>query len=195
MSRFVFFAVVISASAVVTSLVFSIVQPSMSVWPSPQRNQAAWRVRRVVNRVAGVLVACAGLGVLGLALLDRGSLDLPTGLLQLVGTLLLGFGAVFGLWGYVRLGPDASQGALGPLETSGPYRYSRNPQYVGAIGVLLGFGPLCCSKLALVAGAVLSIWFLVAPFAEEPWLSEHLGPGYDAYLLCAPRFLGIPRRG
>ncbi len=104
-------------------------------------------------------------------------------------------GAVFGLWGYVQLGPAASQGALAPLEASGPYRFSRNPQYVGAIGVLLGFGLLCSSKLGLLAGAACSIWFLTAPFAEEPWLREQLGSRYNDYVLSVPRFLAFPRRG
>jgi protein-S-isoprenylcysteine O-methyltransferase Ste14 len=128
MSRLVFIAVVSSTSALVALLVFSIVRPSMRVWPPPQRNQPAWRVRRVANRITGVLVAPAGAGVLG-------------------------------------------------------------------IGVLLGFGVLCSSKLGLLAGAVCSIWFLTAPFAEEPWLREHLGARYDDYSLSTPRFLGIPKRG
>ena len=187
-------AVLAIATAVVAALLFSIVRPSLSVWPSPRRDRPAWRARHVVHRVTGALVVLAGLGVLGLALFDRGSLGLPIGPAQLVGALLLAFGAVFGLWGYVRLGPAASQGASVPLVSSGPYRYSRNPQYVGAIAVLLGFGLLCSSKLGLVAGATLSLWFLIAPFAEEPRLSEQLGPSYDDYLRSTPRFLGIPER-
>ena len=108
---------------------------------------------------------------------------------------ILGFGAAFGLWGYVRLGASASQGGGASLEVSGPYRYSRNPQYVGAIGVLLGFALLCASELGLLAGAAVSIWFVTAPFAEEPWLRRHLGARYGEYLEAAPRFLGFPRRG
>ena len=74
-------------------------------------------------------------------------------------------------------------------------RYSRNPQYSGAIGVLLGFGLLCGSKLALLAGAACSTWFVTAPFAEERWLRQQLGPSYEEYLRLVPRFLGLPRRG
>lgn len=107
---------------------------------------------------------------------------------------VLAFGATFGLWGYLQLGPTASQGALAPLEASGPYRYSRNPQYVGAIAVLLGFALLCASKLGLLAGAVCSIWFITAPFAEEPWLRRHLGIPYEEYAKSSPRYLGLARR-
>jgi protein-S-isoprenylcysteine O-methyltransferase Ste14 len=77
MTHLVFLAVVGSAFAVVASLILSIVRPRRSVWPLPQRDEPAWRVRRSVSRAAGMLVVLAGLGALGLALLDRGSLELP----------------------------------------------------------------------------------------------------------------------
>lgn len=195
MRHLVFSAVVLSSATLVGALIFSIAQPTVSVWPAPHENGRAWRVRLLVHHVAGMLVALTGVGALALAFLDRGSLDLPAGLRWLVGPAILGFGAVFGLWGYVRLGANASQGAIAPLEVSGPYRYSRNPQYVGAIGVLLGFALLCASNLGLLAGAASSIWFVTAPFAEEPWLRRNLGARYDEYVKSSPRYLGFPRRG
>lgn len=195
MSQIIFFAIVASVLVLVASLVFSIVRPNVRVWPPPQKDEPAWRVRLIVNRLSGALVSFAGAGVLGLGVLDLGSLDLQPAPRWLAGAALLVFGGAFGLWGYIQLGPKASQGALVPLETSGPYRYSRNPQYVGAVGVLLSLGLLCNSTLGLLAGAVCSIWFVTAPFAEEAWLSEHLGSRYCDYLLSAPRFLGFPRRG
>lgn len=193
MSEIVFITVVGGSSALIGALVFSIVWPTMSVWPSRQEEGPFRRVRRVVGHVNGVLVAISGLGVLLLAVLDRGSLHLGIGPRWFVGTGLLLSGGILGLWGYLQLGADVSHGARAPLETSGPYRYSRNPQYVGAIGVLLGFCLIWSSGLALLAAAVCSIWFLIAPFAEEPWLRRRLGPGYDAYLAATPRFLGMPR--
>jgi hypothetical protein len=105
MSDLVFYAVVASVAVLVASLVFSIVRPTLRVWPPPRRDEPAWRVRLVVHRVTGWLVALAGAGALGLAALDRGSLHLPAAPRWLVGTLLFVFGAAFGLWGYV--GPRA----------------------------------------------------------------------------------------
>jgi protein-S-isoprenylcysteine O-methyltransferase Ste14 len=193
--RYVLFsAVVVSAATLVGALVLSIAKPTVSVWPAPQEKERAWRARLMVHRVTGALVALAGVGALCLAVLDRGSLHLPARLGWLIGLAILAFGATFGLWGYLRLGPSASQGALAPLEASGPYRYSRNPQYVGAIAVLLGFALLCASKLGLLAGAACSIWFITAPFAEEPWLRRHLGVRYDEYAKSSPRYLGFARR-
>jgi protein-S-isoprenylcysteine O-methyltransferase Ste14 len=153
MRHVLFSAVVVSSATLVGALVLSIAQPTVSVWPAPQENERAWRARLILHRITGALVALAGVGALGLAVLDRGSLHLPAILRWLVGAAILGFGVTFGLWGYVRLGPSASHGAIAPLEASGPYRYSRNPQYVGAIAVLLGFALLCDSKLGLLAGS------------------------------------------
>jgi protein-S-isoprenylcysteine O-methyltransferase Ste14 len=195
MLQIVFSAVVVSSAALVGALILSIAQPAVSVWPTPRENGRAWRVRLIVHRVAGALVVIAGAGALALAALDRGSLHLPPSLTWLVGPAILGFGATFGLWGYLRLGAHASQGAIASLEVSGPYRYSRNPQYVGAVGVLLGFALLCASKLGLLAGAASSVWFVTAPFAEEPWLRRPLGARYDEYAKSSPRYLGLPRRG
>jgi protein-S-isoprenylcysteine O-methyltransferase Ste14 len=36
-----------------------------------------------------------------------------------------------------------------------------------------------------------SAWFIMAPFAEEPWLRGHLGPTYDEYARQVPRFLAF----
>lgn len=193
MRHILFLVVVVSSATLIGALIFSIVHPTLRVWPAPQRNERAWRVRLILHQACGVMVALTGVGVHELALADRGSLHLPGGVRWFAGLAIFGFGAAFGLWGYARLGVNASHGAVAPLEVSGPYRYSRNPQYVGAIGVLLGISLLFASKLGLLAGAACSIWFATAPFAEEPWLRQHLGAGYDDYVKSAARYLGFPR--
>src|SRR5262249_3376533 len=147
MRYILFLVIVVSSAALIGALVFSIVYPTLRVWPSPQESERAWRGRLVVYRVSEAMVALTGVGVLALALADRGSLYLPAGVREFVGLPVLCFGATFGRWGYARLGVSASHGAVAPLEVSGPYRYSRNPQYVGAIGVLFGFSLLFASKL------------------------------------------------
>ena len=100
------------------ALIFSIVQPSVGVWPAPHENERAWRLRLLMHEVYGVLVALTGVGALAVALLDPGSPDLPAGFRWLAGPAILGFGAAFGPWGYVRLGSRASHGAIAPIITS-----------------------------------------------------------------------------
>lgn len=62
MRQILFLAVVVSAATLVGALILSIAQPTVSVWPAPQENERAWRVRLIVHRVAGTLVALAGTG-------------------------------------------------------------------------------------------------------------------------------------
>jgi protein-S-isoprenylcysteine O-methyltransferase Ste14 len=44
--------------------------------------------------------------------------------------------------------------------------------------------------MTLMAATVGGMLFLIAPFAEEPWLRERFGPSYDEYAEEVPRFLG-----
>lgn len=194
MSHFLFWAILAVVSLLLGSLAASLAVPRISVWPLPREGEWGWRLRRSICYLNGSLIAVAAAGVLVLGLLDTGSLALAGGLRWPVGLTLFAVGSGFGLSGYLRLGPRASHGRERPLETAGPYRYSRNPQYVGAIGVMLGFSLASASRLALVTSLVTSGWFLLAPFAEERWLRERIGESYRAYLHSAPRFIGLPRR-
>src|SRR2546427_11159477 len=89
----------------------------------------------------------------------------------------------------MRVAGFPSQGLGGPLLASGAYRYSRNPQYVGAISGLIGYSLICNSALALIAWILWSSWYLLAPVAEEPWLRERLGAAYTEYASQVRRFL------
>ena len=55
--------------------------------------------------------------------------------------------------------------------------------------MLLGYGLLCNSTLAVVAMLFWSSWYLLAPFAEEPWLRERLGDPFESYAAQVRRYL------
>ena len=164
------------------SLVVTIARPQCRVWPPPSRT--SWQYCYTWG-----LTAVASLGITILGILDWNTFRLQQWL-RLGGAFLAVGGACFALWGIRELGVRATQGLGGELATTGPYRYSRNPQYVGDIALLLGFGVLCNSALTLAAVALGILWFALAPFAEEPWLRERLGASYEEYTHDAPRFLG-----
>ena len=73
---------------------------------------------------------------------------------------------------------------------SGPYRFTRNPMYVGItlllIGIGLAFNNLWISALALPA---LMIIHVIAVVPEEAYLSEKFGDSYRAYLTRVRRYL------
>ena len=76
---------------------------------------------------------------------------------------------------------------------TGPYRYVRNPMYIGAWFVLIGFGFLECSVSIVVFSIV---WILGAHafvvFVEEPGLGARFGESYTEYKKSVSRWL--PRR-
>ena len=130
------------------------------------------------------------LGLVVLGIIDWNSFALQHWARVLVGGLLMA-GGFFALWGYLTLGAHASQGLGGDLVTTGPYRYSRNPQYVGTIPAVLGYAIICNSILALITALLVSGWFVLVPFAEESWCREHLGAAYEEYAANVPRFIGL----
>ena len=165
------------------TVVLSIARPHLRVWPPPRRN--SWQY--VYN---GVMSYTGLLGLVALGIIDWNSFALDGSIRLLAGGLLMA-GGCFALWGYLTLGWQASQGLGGELVTTGAYRYSRNPQYVGTIAAVLGYAIICNSALALVAAPLISAWFILVPFAEESWCRENLGAAYQAYAAKVPRFFSL----
>lgn len=76
----------------------------------------------------------------------------------------------------------------------GPYRISRNPVYVGYLGLWLGWA-IFLGSMAVSAGLVVLCVVasqLIVP-AEERELVGQFGGAYEAYTRRVPRWLG--RRG
>ena len=80
------------------------------------------------------------------------------------------------------------------LVVTGPYRYVRNPIYVGVLAIFLGhflwFGAWALLMYAVLA--FLGIHFFVVLY-EEPNLKGKFGAAYEEYLKKVPRWL--PRLG
>lgn len=73
---------------------------------------------------------------------------------------------------------------------AGPYRFTRNPMYLGATIILIGSGVawdvLWISWLALPA---LGVVHFIAVLPEERYLSERFGESYTRYLARVRRYL------
>ena len=72
----------------------------------------------------------------------------------------------------------------------GPYRYVRNPMYVGGLGVIAGFG-LYQRSLAIVLFALVFLCcaHLFVVFYEEPGLERRFGHSYLDYKRSVNRWL------
>jgi protein-S-isoprenylcysteine O-methyltransferase Ste14 len=73
---------------------------------------------------------------------------------------------------------------------SGPYRYVRNPMYLGAAAAILGAGLAISSpSIVLLALAFLAIAHLFVVFYEEPALAARFGDSYLQYKSSVHRWL------
>src|SRR3989442_9760477 len=76
------------------------------------------------------------------------------------------------------------------LVAIGPYRYVRNPMYIGGALLLLGFGLVQQSpSVVLFVPAWLLLFHLVVVFYEEACLRDKFGHEYDEYCRRTPRWI------
>jgi protein-S-isoprenylcysteine O-methyltransferase Ste14 len=131
-------------------------------------------------------------GVLANGILDWGSMGINHWIWKVLGVTLMIAGIVLSLWAVRTLTVKTSTGLVGKFTMDGPYQFTRNPQYVGDIAPTAGFVLVSGSWVALVTGFLGTLWFVLAPFAEEPWLQEKYGEEYERYLEKVSQFVGIP---
>ena len=98
-----------------------------------------------------------------------------------------------GAFTFIGKGTPAPIDAPVYLVRSGPYRWVRNPMYLGVLAIIVGQAILFRS-VALIGYALL-VWIIVHLFVvsvEEPSLRRQFGEGYEAYLRAVPRWLPRP---
>jgi protein-S-isoprenylcysteine O-methyltransferase Ste14 len=72
----------------------------------------------------------------------------------------------------------------------GPYRYVRNPMYIGGLILLLGLGLYLGSIAILLLALLLSgLVHLFVLFYEEPTLMRRFGRSYEEYLRSVRRWM------
>ncbi len=82
------------------------------------------------------------------------------------------------------------------LVVRGLYRYTRNPMYVGALTVILGWAALFqAANLVFYALVVGTCFHLFIVFYEERHLTMEFGGQYETYRSQVARWLPRPRRG
>jgi protein-S-isoprenylcysteine O-methyltransferase Ste14 len=154
-------------------------------------------VSLVVRNVVFTVVV-PGVGAIVLPwwiLTSRGS---PPALAVPVASMVIAVGAalyITCLWLFARIG----RGTPGPwdaprrLVTAGPYRWVRNPIYLGALLVVVGEAWLFLAPALLAYAMVmaLAVHLFVVGY-EEPTLRRTFGDAYREYLATVPRW--IPRR-
>ena len=107
--------------------------------------------------------------------------------LQVAGLFLLSAGAILAVWSiltfaFIGRGTPAPFDPPRRLVVRGPYRYVRNPMYIGALLVLSGITVYYAST-ALLSYTLLFfvIVHLFVLFYEEPTLRQKFGTDYNSY--------------
>jgi protein-S-isoprenylcysteine O-methyltransferase Ste14 len=111
-----------------------------------------------------------------------------------LGALASLLGAVLRVWGTAYLGySTVHHGDMqaGAVMADGPFRYMRNPLYLGGWFMMLAVALLMPPSGALFTVVLLTVFFVRLILGEEAFLTTKLGEPYVAYLRAVPRL--IPR--
>jgi protein-S-isoprenylcysteine O-methyltransferase Ste14 len=119
---------------------------------------------------------------------------------RLVGLLPLLLGVAAYLWsaGSFALAGKGTPAPIDPpkeLVVQGPYRYVRNPMYLGVVLVLVGEALVLASPILLrYAALILLAFHLFVVYYEEPNLQRRFGEAYAHYCRSVPRWLPAVKR-
>ncbi len=182
--QILFAATIILELIYVALFVLTIKLPGFRFWPPPKAR--SWQF--FFSWLVAGLVAVNFL-VIGLLDFDSFVLfSLKQRLSYVIGIFVIG--SLIGSWAFVTFGLKNVIGMEDGLITDGPYRYTRNPQYIGDSLSIIGYIVLTNSGMVLIIGVLGVILNLLAPYTEEPWLEERYGERYREYKRRVPRFIG-----
>lgn len=108
------------------------------------------------------------------------------------GAVLAALGAAMRVWGAAYLGYDVvhhEQMQAGAVMAAGPYRYVRNPLYLGGWFMMASISLLLTPSGALFMVVLAALFYLRLIFGEEAFLANKLGGTYHQYLLTVPRIV------
>lgn len=175
----------LAATALETAaVIFSVRYPARRIWPPKADSKYG-----IPFMFALFIINGLSLIVLGIADWNLGGFP---AWLRIAAFLPWLGGCSLAAWSATVLGMDNTLGARDRLIIRGPYRWIRNPQYLGFMLALLGWGFTSGSWQTLIAGSAACIPLATVPLAEEPWLLDRYGQEYESYFQNTPRFLPFP---
>jgi protein-S-isoprenylcysteine O-methyltransferase Ste14 len=146
----------------------------------------AWHIGRRISLLEWLALELSRTGLVSFAV--------ATPLLLIIAALIAAKAVLFRVWGTAYLGTGTvNSGSMvtGKVMADGPYRYVRNPLYIGVWCMVIAMTFLMPVSGAAFAAVLITIFAFRLTLGEEAFLRVKLGEPYLAYLKAVPRF--IPR--
>ncbi len=171
-------------------MVIQVIIVSIGMWAPWVR---PWDFERRISTLQWLALEMSRLGL--------ASFTVSAPVVIIFGALLAAAGAVLRVWGAAYLGYNVvhhEKMQAGAVVAAGPYRYMRNPLYLGGWCMMAAFSLLLTPSGALFIMALITVFYLRLILGEEAFLVAQLGEPYREYLRAAPRILprlgaGLPR--
>jgi protein-S-isoprenylcysteine O-methyltransferase Ste14 len=163
-------------------IVWSVAFPGKRIWPPPNKRSWQYRVTWILFYLAFILNAA-------FIFLDWNSWIFTHNSRFLLGIPLAVVGTLLVSWGIYTLGTKNTSGLKNGFITGGPYRFTRNPQYLGDMLLFAGMILISNSLYVVITHILLILVFAITPLAEEVWLEDIYGDKYINYKNTTTRFL------
>jgi protein-S-isoprenylcysteine O-methyltransferase Ste14 len=146
-----------------------------------------WGVGRRISLLEWLALELSRTGLVGFSV--------ATPAVIVTGALVAALGAGLRIWGTAYLGAEVvnhMQMQAGAVVAGGPYRFVRNPLYLGSGFTFLATCFIMPATGALLVIVLLAVFLFRLILAEEAFLTRQMGEPYQAYLRAVPRL--FPRR-
>lgn len=144
----------------------------------------AWGIGRRTSLVEWLSIGLSRMGALSFAA--------ATSAVIVSAAVFAAVGVLFRVWGAAYLGAGTVNNInmiAGEVMADGPYRYVRNPLYVGLWFMVAGAAFLMPVTGALFAVVLIAVFMVRLTLCEEAFLKAQIGERYDSYLRTVPRFM------
>ena len=144
----------------------------------------AWGVGRRVSLVEWLALQSSRTGAI--------TFSAATTLLIVIAALVGALGALLRVSGTAYLGTGTVNSAnmvAGAVRADGPYRYMRNPLYIGLWCMVVAMAFLMPVTGAVFAFVLITLFMVRLTLAEEAFLRAQIGEPYEKYRRAVPRYL------
>lgn len=176
---------IVSALLLIAGMLAGRISAAWQIWPAPPvgslKSFTFWTLFRTLNVSVLILAIERFLTTLS------GPIA-PFRIAFAVVSCVAGIAYIYTLW---SLGRKATYCQASGLETTGVYRWTRNPQYATAIIAFTALGLAAWSWDATLLAATLVVVYAMMARTEEPWLETRYGRAYLDYKKDVPRFFNI----